>query len=135
MSTSPSASINIKFNGEARELFMSFALLNRLTYLVGRMEDLHTVMLNPEMRDAVLLEMYAERTPAGKLQKTYPLDECEVSIPDTMSVLDFVSEHLLDFFMGALKKSQALQQKYSIDQVKPGDVKSDLTPTPSGPGT
>lgn len=125
MSQAPAISFNAIINGEHREIFMSFALLNRVSFLVGNMENLHEVMLNPEMREAILVEMLAERTQSGKLVKQYALDEVVISNQDVMNLLDFVGEHLLDFFMGALKKSQALQLKHL-------PTASSLTPTPIG---
>lgn len=110
----PASSFHATVNQQPREIFMSFALLNRMTYLVGAVEHVDAIMINPEMREAVLKEMLSERTPAGKLvgDKITELEDVEISLEDTRKLLAFVVDHLLDFFNQAVRELQALTVKY-----------------------
>ncbi len=108
----PPISITVKINGEMREIFMSFALLNRLTYMVGEMSEIATVMMDPTMRATLLQETLAERSPGGKLIKEIPLEDMEIALIDILALLDFISDHLLDFFMIGLERLKALQARY-----------------------
>ncbi len=114
----PPISFHATVNQVPREIFMSFALLNRLTYLVGGVENLAAVMTDPQMREAILCEMLAERTLSGKLIQKVLLDEVEISLAETMGLLEFVVEHLLDFFTRAVTKLAAMTAKYQPPVVK-----------------
>lgn len=105
------SSCTIKIDGEDFEVFMSFALLNRLAFLVGNPDDVHTIMLNPEMREAVLREMISKRDKKGKITQVVEIDSVEVSLEDVQTILDFAASHVMDFTVGALQRSTALQKK------------------------
>ncbi len=102
----------VNVDGEEREIFMSFALLNRLAFLIGNVEELPMIQLNPEMRDLFLVELLSKRTKGGKIiPPAVDVGDCDVSLDDVQLVLDFASEHVMDFTLGALEKSTTLQQK------------------------
>ena len=113
-------SFHASINKQPREIFMSFALLNRLTYLVGSVENVSAIMVNPEMREAVLKEMLAERTMSGKLvgEKIEDLEDVEISLEDTRKLLAFVAEHLLDFFNQAVQELAVLTAKFQPPVIK-----------------
>jgi hypothetical protein len=104
-------SCHVTVNGKEHEVFMSFALLNRLAYLVGSVDQLPMIQINPEMRDMFLGELLAERSKGGKVVTPCDPGDCDISLEDVQLVLDFASEHVLDFTLGALEKSAALQAK------------------------
>ncbi len=101
----------VKVDDKEREVFMSFALLNRLAYLIGSVEQLPMIHLDPQIRDVFLVELLSERSKGGKITTKVDIGDCDVSLEDVQLVLDFASEHVLDFTLGALEKSAALQAK------------------------
>lgn len=101
----------IKVDGKEHEIFMSFALLNRLAFLVGDIDNIGMIHINPEMREAFMKELMAERSKGGKITKEVQIDDVEISLDDIQLALDFASEHVLDFTLGALEKSMLLQQR------------------------
>lgn len=106
-------SIHVTVNKVEREIFMSFAVLNRLNMIVGNIGELHNTLLQPQMSEAVLCELLTQRDAKGKvLEKIENLDGIDIDLDTAKALLDFVTDHLMDFFMEALEKAQALQQKY-----------------------
>lgn len=126
MTTALPLSITVTVNQLPVEVFMAFNRLNRLTYLVGSIDNLQTVMLNPEMRSAIIKDLVTPRDEKGKITKHYEDDEIDISMEDAISLLDFAQEHIMDFFMTAATKANRLVAKYQ-PQV------SSLMPTPNGP--
>lgn len=128
--TTPQASVQVTVNGTEREIFMSFNRLNRLTYLVGQIDNLQAVMLNPEMRSAVLLDLTEDRDLNGKVVLRHTEDSLDISQEDALALLDFAQEHIMNFFMIAAEKSLRLMNKNKgrLEQ-------SNLIPTPTGQGS
>ncbi len=126
----PPASLQVTINGQPREIFMSFNRLNRLTYLVGQIDGLANVMLNPEMRMAIILDLAQERDDKGKVVRDYTEDDLEVSQEDALNMLDFAQGHILDFFVKAAAKSNKL-----VESSKVRIAQSNLIPTPTGPAS
>lgn len=101
----------IKVDDQDYEIFMSFALLNRIAFLVGNPDHVHTIMLNPEMREAVLRELISPRDKKGKISKVMEIYDVEISLEDTQIALDFAADHVMDFTVRALSRSAALQNR------------------------
>lgn len=123
----PPASLTIQVDGAEREIFMSFALLNRLAYLLGDADQVHLILMNPAMRDIFLKELLAERTKGGKVSKELNVEDLEISLLDIENLLTFASEHILDFTMRAVEKAQALSNKTqarmsNLKSIVPGPV-------------
>lgn len=118
----PNSSITLKINGEDREIFCSFALLNRIVFLLGGMsgiDQINVVLLDPEIREVVLKEILAERSKGGSVTK--PVDDIgdiEISLEDVQAVLDWMCEHIMDFTIGALEKSAAFQMRHQARLLK-----------------
>lgn len=110
----PASSLYIKVDGQDREIFMSFGLLNQLTHIIGDMQNVGFVHVVPEVRAQVLNELLAERTKGGKVTKIVPHDEAEVSLEDVQKLLDFAVEHMLDFTLRATENLVALQKKQEV---------------------
>lgn len=99
-------------NGEERDIFMSFALLNRLSYLTGGaegVEHLPLIMVDPTIREAVLKELLAERSKTGRVKQEVELEDLELDLETIPDLLDWASAHILDFCLAGLEKSKALQ--------------------------
>jgi hypothetical protein len=108
-------SCHVEINGKDEEVFMSFALLNTLARHVGDPENIPMIELNADLREMILKEMLAVRTPSGKITEERGLDDVEISIEDFEKLLEFASEHITDFTIRALEKagarSKAVQEK------------------------
>lgn len=102
----------LKVNGEDREVFMSFGLLNELTTIVGDPGAIASLTLNPEMRNKVLAAALAKRKKSGKVEETIDIDDVDITITDMENVLDWVSGHVMSFFVRSLRKVAAVNEKY-----------------------
>lgn len=123
----PPASITVTVDGAPREIFMSFNNLHRLTYLIGDISALQEVMMNHDVQMAIVLDLVKERDDKGAPIKEYTADSLRISIDDTLELLDFAQEHILDFFMRAAQKATRLTER-----AKRGVEQLGLTPTPTG---
>lgn len=105
--------LEIKQDGQTRELFMSFGLLNVLTGIVGDPDRVVAIPLNRELRETVLREVLTERSKSGKPTGGTPeIDDLEISVADVEKILAWVAEHVLGFFMRALKQVSAVTEKH-----------------------
>lgn len=120
---SPSPSLHIKVNGEPREIFMSFGLLNQLTHIIGDMQNVGFVHVVPEVRAQILNELLAERGKGGKVITQVPHDEVEISLEDIALLLDFAVEHMLDFTLRVVEQSMTLQKR---QEARASSLKSSL---------
>lgn len=102
----------IRVNGEVREVFMSYALLNRLAYLVGNPDHVPLIECDPETRDVVLVELLSERSKTGKIKERIELDMIEVDLDEIQALLNWAAESVLNFTLGAIENSKALQLKH-----------------------
>ena len=103
--------IQINANEKPRTIKMSFGLLNRLCIIAGDAEGCVTMMIEPSMQNRILLEVFAERNEEGQIVIAADLDSYDLSTNDVMILLDWVSEHVLDFFLRALEMAQNLQKR------------------------
>lgn len=123
---SPTCSVTI--DKTEVEIFMSFALLNAVARHVGDPENIPLIMLNPDLREIILSELLAVRDPKGKVTQARSIDEVDITLLDVENLLDFVSEHVLDFMIRALEKTNARKDKYETR------LKA-LVPSSTGPKT
>jgi hypothetical protein len=107
--------ITVILNGKERELFMSFGLLNSLTRIVDDPSRVPAIRTDHELRDTVLAAALAERKPSGKIQKEIDLDDADITIEDVERTLDWVMEHVMSFFVRALKKVVAVTEANKAD--------------------
>lgn len=103
----PSDTLDVKINGEGRELYMSFGLLNLLATMVPTPELVPTMSLDPEARTAILTACFTPRKKSGKATEEIDIDDMEFSIEDAESTLGWVTDHLMAFFVRALRKVMA----------------------------
>lgn len=107
--------ITITTDGAEREIFMSFGLLNHLTTIVGDPARVASIPLNPELRREVLESVLAKRKPSGKLEEKIDLDDVDISIADVETLLDWVSGHVMSFFIRSLQKVAAVTQAHQTE--------------------
>lgn len=127
------ATITVKVNGEDREIFMSFALLNRVTYLMGDASQIPLILQDSELREVVLVEALAERDKNGKILNKKNMDEMDVSFDDIQNILEFVSEHVADFTLVAMERATKVMAKHQA-RILALAPKAASSSTPSQPG-
>lgn len=121
--------LTVQNGGVTQELFMSFGLLNRLTRHLGNIDQLPLLAVDPEMQETIILEMFTERDKSGVATKIpASLDDIQVSLDDIDLVLDFVGDHIANFFVRSAEKAQ----KRLLEIHERVNKASILTPTKSG---
>lgn len=103
----PDAFLTVSVGQEdERELFMSFGLLNESVRLVGDLNRVAAIGLNPDLSVAILTAVLAVRDAKGRVKDDFVLPEMS---PETAeAILDWVKEHVLDFFIRRLRKTLTL---------------------------
>ncbi|KGM36129.1 hypothetical protein [Inquilinus limosus] len=87
---------------------MSFALLNRLVAIVGEINGVSSAEMDPVVRDVILKEVLVKRGKSGLVEdENFDLDNYDMSIDDGIAILDWVSDHCLDFFIRQIEKAKA----------------------------
>lgn len=94
----------VKFNGEERELFMSFVRLNSCIRATGNGEEFAGIIADPDQGELMLKIMLADK---GQNALDVELDEDSLTPADYQSILDWISEHLTSFFVNKLKEAQS----------------------------
>ena len=95
--------LKIKFNGEDKELFMSFIRLNSCIRATGNGEEFGGVIADPDQGELLLKILLAEKS---QNVMDVELDEDSISPAEYDKVLNWVSEHLTGFFVSKLKEAQ-----------------------------
>lgn len=118
--------ITVEVNGEPKEVKMSFGLLNELSQKLGDIDAIPEMAVNPELREALVLACVVDRDPRGKFKDPEAtLYQYDMSMDDTLKLLDWVGEHVADFFlksMGSAKKmiEERVDQFQSLMPTLPG---------------
>lgn len=95
----------INVNGKDQEIFMSFHLLNLLTTLVGRPENVGFITMDGNLREAILIECLVPRNEKGRpTTQEFDLWGLDVSTEEILDLLDWVTEHVTDFFTRAVER-------------------------------
>lgn len=119
---------DISINGEAREIFMSFGLLNELTRIVQDPARIGLMAIDPDMREDVLYALLAERKPSGKILKPLPdIDDIEADYLEIERLLAWAMEHTLGFFVRLLQSAATAAEREKTQMV---DLVSSLTGSP-----
>lgn len=118
--TAPATSVNpnmtVKRGDSAHTIFMSFALLNRLTRHLGNLDELPLLSINPELQETIILEVFTVRDKSGNpTDVPSNLEEIDVSLDDMDKVLNFVGDHIANFFTrsaeNAAKRMKKIHEK------------------------
>ena len=105
--------LEVSLNGQPEKLFMSYALLNRLTVLLGGPDNVPLMAGDPDMQEKVLLEIFTKREKKNVVYVPESLEEIAVPMAEVDLILDWVGVHITDFFLQATEKAlkQALKNK------------------------
>lgn len=100
------ANISVIIGGATLNVFMSYGLLTKLSSLVPNPDMISTIGLDRELRDQCLGEALAPRSDAGDKLKAPSLHD--LSVDDANRLLEWMQEHLLDFFLKQVKTANRL---------------------------
>ncbi|GFD70942.1 hypothetical protein KUL118_01720 [Tenacibaculum sp. KUL118] len=115
MSDNPATRFNLRVNDEDKEVFMSFALLNTITGYFRSAEELDQILLNPEIRNSIITELLSERNENGRITKNFDTTKMVVDHDEVLDLLEWVAEHVENFFMKALQRAkQRMKKKQTI---------------------
>lgn len=101
---SPVPTVGIKIGDKPIEVTMYFGRLDELAKLVGSFERLPDVDFDAPTRQAVMDICLAPRDERGRRIEGETVNLHQISVEDGEAVLDFVKDHLSDFFLGRLEK-------------------------------
>lgn len=112
-----------------KELFMSFALLDKIDKLIQGPEGVANLLMHPPVQREVLQEVFTTYDSEGK--PTPPPEGLlrSLSPKQTQEVMKWVGAHVLDFFTQGLQTANNLGRSYNPI------IKENSTPTPSGSAT
>ncbi|TPJ51669.1 MULTISPECIES: hypothetical protein [unclassified Mesorhizobium] len=106
-------------NGEPREIFMSFGLLNEITALMGEPATAASVYFAPKLREQVLLTALHDRAPSGKIkERLASLDDVEISASDMEGLLAWEVDHAIGFFTRSMDR--VVKLKGALDGLHQG---------------
>jgi hypothetical protein len=98
--------LHIKVNGKDRELFMSYGLLTSITQIVGLQEELTAIFLDAALQKVVI---EIALNPVGTSEEDkIDLNTTKISMAEIQKILDWVGEHILDFFIQGMKSVEKL---------------------------
>ncbi|RUU78133.1 hypothetical protein [Mesorhizobium sp. M7A.F.Ca.MR.362.00.0.0] len=117
-------------DGEKREIFMSFGLLNEITALMGEPATAASVYFAPKLREQVLLSALHDRAPSGKIkEQLVSLDDVEISASDMEALLAWEVDHAIGFFTRSMDR--VVKLKGALEGLNQGA--SSLTGSPVSP--
>lgn len=88
-------------------LFMSYALLNRLTRLCENIEKLLAISAHPELQEGIIAQLLAPTVDGKQLAQDFDLDRDTKGIsPETIQeILMWAVGHMSHFFTGLMRKN------------------------------
>lgn len=103
--TKPAETITIDQDGEKREIFMSFGLLDEVTTLMGDPAQAASVFFSPALRRAVYHALLQPRSKTGKITKEVDdIFELDIPVDQMEELLGWGVEHALDFFSRSVSR-------------------------------
>ena len=99
-----------------KELKMTFGMLNRLAKIAGNVETLGMVMIDSDLQQALLSQLFATYDENGKQLEVADIDNINCSMEELLQLLAWVLESLTYFFLKNLQNSARIAQQY-----KPAD--------------
>lgn len=117
----------IKVDGKERDITMTFGLLNNLCRMVGDIDSAATIVVDPVLRESILVQLLSDRDQRGKITQDIELDSLNVDPDQIISLIDWAGGHVFDFFLKGLERTKQLQDR-NIDRIKA------LLPSQSGSG-
>lgn len=110
----------IEVNNEPRKILMSYGLLSQLAILVDSPENVAMIGLQPRLARELCAVVLIPRSDEGDiLMKTeHEMNQIldQITIEDFHKLINWVQEHLVDFFMKGVKTTTAVMSRLKLDQ-------------------
>lgn len=123
--TTPDKTFTLVVGDQARELFMSYGLLDTLIRLVPDTDEIGNLYVDADKRKAVLEALVAERSKSGKIIQAFDIEDLEVDIEVVDALLQWAVEHLAGFFIRSMTNIAKLAEQNIQAQEK---AEAALTP-------
>jgi hypothetical protein len=122
--------ITVNIGGVSKDLFMSFGLLNEVTAIVGDIEGMAMLQIDPVMRERILNAVLADRSDIGAIAKPVNFFDPKQApaAEEAHKILDWVAENAIGFFLTSLGAAKSLAERHE-KQVK--DLMSSLAGSPT----
>lgn len=114
----------IQVNGKAKEVKMTFGLLNQMCGMCGEPEDALMFGIHAELREEALRLMLSERDDQGRIVEDVNLFNTEVDANEVAELLDWAGAHVLDFFLNAAEKTKSTgeSRKERLEALQPSST-------------
>lgn len=103
--------------GAEAEVKMTYGLLDALCVTCGDIDGALMVSVDNDLRTEVLNQIFADRDERGNIQTPANLFALDMSPEDVQRLLDWVQEHVADFFLKALEGAVATKNREG-DRIK-----------------
>lgn len=110
--------ILIKTSDGEKEVFMTFGLINSLVRIVGGVERVAAIPIDPDLADGVLIACLIPRGKNGR--PSVDVESFEppgLEIEEATKLFTFVQEHLFSFFLKALETAVKVSEG-KADKIK-----------------
>lgn len=104
--------LEVTLNGNKESIFMSYALLNRLSVIVNGADGVSLLATDPSLQEQVLFEVSTKREGKTVVFRPEDLDDVQISIEDMDKLIDWVGGHIIDFFLKSTEKMVKNAEKY-----------------------
>lgn len=117
--------IQITINGKAKDLKMTFGLLNEMARTIEDVDNVPLLAIDADLREKALIALLSERDERGRITEEFNLFTIDASPEEILDLLDWAGAHVTDFFLKSLEKAKVLMDG-NMDRIKA------LTPTSTG---
>ena len=105
----------VTIGGTETELKMSYGLLNEVARVVGDIEAIPQIAYDIELRTALLTAVLSKRDKKGKITEEADLFNLDMDGEEVIDLLNWVGEHVLDFFIKSLTRAKKLLGERKAD--------------------
>jgi hypothetical protein len=128
----------VSVKGETTEIFMSYALLNRLAAFVSVQEgDVASSLINPMVQDGMLRHTFAKTVFKGQKIEDVDIEDLELNVADATALIEWEALHIADFLAKGVERTAALATRSQAALGRAQKMVDELakSSTPSSPGT
>lgn len=103
--------ITVEVDGEARELLMTFGILNAVAKTVGSIDNLGAITLDDNIRE-MTIRLCLLTKEKGKPPVIPDFADLDISPADANAILIWATDHVIDFFLQSLEATKVVTDKY-----------------------
>ena len=96
---------------------MTYGVLNDLTKIGIDIQELGTLIIDPQVRDATLRITLTPRNEEGDFDTSdgepMTINQLKLSVDEVQDVLEWVVDHIAHFFMRSIEQAARLRAKYA----------------------